>query len=126
MVLQQQVHLFHSVQSAVDVLSDIGAAIQVYLKSDEDVFANTDLMQDSDHQAISTFIALAESSSWEKSTLEALIDDCMKKTGLGKGKVMKPLRLALTAEGSGPHLADLLYVLGQEVVLRRLKQKVSL
>ena len=123
---EKQVHLFHSVQSAVDVLSDIGAAIQVYLKSDEDVFANTDLMQDSDHQAISTFIALAESSSWEKSTLEALIDDCMKKTGLGKGKVMKPLRLALTAEGSGPHLADLLYVLGQEVVLRRLKQKVSL
>ena len=40
-------------------------------------------------------------------------------SGLGKGKVMQPWRVALTGDKVSPGFYELLALLGQETVLRR-------
>lgn len=54
----------------------------------------------------------AEFGAWTKAQCEAL--------GVGMGKVMKPLRAALSGTLGGPELADILTLLGRERALRRL------
>lgn len=44
--------------------------------------------------------------------------------GMGLGKVMQPLRLAVTGEGNGPELTDIMEVLGQAEVVERLRAAV--
>lgn len=55
----------------------------------------------------------AEFGAWTKAQCEAL--------GVGMGKVMKPLRAALTGTLGGPELADVLTLLGKERALARLR-----
>jgi glutamyl-tRNA synthetase len=42
--------------------------------------------------------------------------------GMGLGKVMQPLRVAITGEGNGPELVDVIDFLGKEEVISRLKK----
>ncbi|MDR1452422.1 MAG: glutamate--tRNA ligase [Candidatus Margulisbacteria bacterium] len=51
---------------------------------------------------------------------QAVIDDIVQCTGLKKGQVFHPLRVALTAQKSGPGLKFLLVLLGKEKVKERL------
>jgi glutamyl-tRNA synthetase len=55
----------------------------------------------------------ADFGAWTKAQCEAL--------GVGMGKVMKPLRAALSGTLGGPELADILLLLGRERVLQRLR-----
>ena len=54
-------------------------------------------------------------------SLEAILE----KTGFGKGKVFRPLRIAASAEKSGPHVSELLAILGKEIVQARLSSILS-
>ncbi|HLA64824.1 MAG TPA: hypothetical protein VK610_10385, partial [Rhodothermales bacterium] len=42
--------------------------------------------------------------------------------GVGAGKIIHPVRLAVTGRSNGPSLFDLLVVVGQEAVVRRLRR----
>ena len=55
----------------------------------------------------------ADFGAWTKAQCEAL--------GVGMGKVMKPLRAALSGTLGGPELADILVLLGRERALQRLR-----
>lgn len=55
----------------------------------------------------------ADFGAWTKAQCEAL--------GVGMGKVMKPLRAALSGTLGGPELADILLLLGRERALHRLR-----
>jgi glutamyl-tRNA synthetase len=66
------------------------------------------------------FEALSE-ADWTHDKLEALVDAFCTASGLGKGKVMQPWRVALTGDKVSPGFYDLLAVLGREAVLRRVK-----
>ena len=55
----------------------------------------------------------ADFGAWTKAQCEAL--------GVGMGKVMKPLRAALSGTLGGPELADILLLLGRERALNRLR-----
>jgi glutamyl-tRNA synthetase len=59
----------------------------------------------------------ADFGAWTKAQCEAL--------GVGMGKVMKPLRAALSGTLGGPELADILLLLGRERTLRRLRASTS-
>lgn len=49
----------------------------------------------------------------------------METKSLGFGQVMPPLRLALVGELKGPHVFDIIEVIGKEETLRRLDALLS-
>jgi glutamyl-tRNA synthetase len=67
------------------------------------------------------YTALSElpEAQWTVSGLEPAVEQLCAETGLGKGKVMQPWRVALTGDAVSPGFFDLLAVLGREEVLRR-------
>lgn len=62
---------------------------------------------------------------WTHAGLEPLVEEVCAETGLGKGKVMQPWRVALTGDAISPGFFDLLCVLGRDEVLRRAKPWVE-
>jgi glutamyl-tRNA synthetase len=62
---------------------------------------------------------------WTPAELEPLVEQVCAETGLGKGKVMQPWRVALTGDAVSPGFFDLLSVFGREEVLRRAKPWVE-
>ena len=70
---------------------------------------------------LKTFLELLEQSAADSmDDYNALLDAVCKKLDLGKGKVFKPIRLALTGRGSGPNIGALLAFFEDEVISKRL------
>ncbi|WP_332021213.1 glutamate--tRNA ligase [Kaistella sp.] len=61
----------------------------------------------------------------EAENLRHIIHDFAETRGLGMGKVMMPLRLALVGELKGPDVPDILQVLGKEESVGRIKNAVN-
>ena len=57
--------------------------------------------------------------------LEEAVKQYMEAKSLGFGQVMPPLRLALVGELKGPHVFDIIEVIGKEDTLRRLDALLS-
>ncbi|MDQ3022842.1 MAG: glutamate--tRNA ligase [bacterium] len=64
-------------------------------------------------------------SSWDAQALEATVDAFCEGSGLGRGKVMQPWRVALTGDKMSPGFYDVLVVLGKDEVLSRAKPWVE-
>lgn len=58
-----------------------------------------------------------ESPSKEK--FEEVLNNTAEKLGIGKGKLIHPLRLALSGTSAGPGIYDLIYILGKDEVKER-------
>ena len=120
---ETQIHLCQSVQATLDVLTDINPAVAVYLKKDDElIYPN---FSDPEKQVISFFLEIMKDSIFSKTEVEGLLGKAMTTLSLNKGKILKPLRLGVTAESSGPNLADLMAILGKECVSRRLHLAIS-
>ncbi|GBR74093.1 glutamyl-tRNA synthetases [Candidatus Termititenax aidoneus] len=90
----------------------------------------TELKTDSAHQVFRELqekIDIIYSGAIEEQygKAQALIDDIVKNTGLKKGQVFHPLRVALTAQKSGPGLKFLLVLLGREKVKERIQNALG-
>ncbi|MGB3147423.1 MAG: glutamate--tRNA ligase [Paracoccaceae bacterium] len=59
--------------------------------------------------------------NWTKENLEATVSALAEAHGLGLGKIAGPLRAALAARTVTPSVFDMMYVLGQEETLARLR-----
>jgi len=120
---ETQIQLCHSVQATLDVLTDINEAVAVYLKTDDElIYPN---FSDLEKEVISFFLEIMKDSAFSKTEVESLLEKAMTTLSLNKGKILKPLRLGVTAESSGPNLADLMAILGKECVSRRLDLAIS-
>ena len=64
-------------------------------------------------------------SSFESSALEADTKAWLESAGLSFGQVMPPLRLVLVGSLQGPHLFDIMALLGREETLARLARGIS-
>lgn len=53
---------------------------------------------------------------------EAVIKAWMEENGIGMGKVMQPLRLSLVGALKGPHLFDIMEMIGREETISRIKK----
>lgn len=69
--------------------------------------------------------ALHGTEIFEAENLRHIIHDFAETRGLGMGKVMMPLRLALVGELKGPDVPDILQVLGKEESVGRIKNAVN-
>ena len=62
---------------------------------------------------------------WASSKLESRFKEFMEETGLGFGKVMRPLRLALCGNLQGPSLFEIMELLGKEESLNRINYAIN-
>jgi glutamyl-tRNA synthetase len=70
--------------------------------------------------------ALNIEDNWRKDTLESIFDNLMTQHELGLGKLIKPVRFALTGLGYGPGIFDMIILLGKDRCLNRLSKAVKL
>ncbi|MEL1253808.1 glutamate--tRNA ligase [Flavobacterium sp. DGU38] len=57
--------------------------------------------------------------------IEAIVKDWLTKNEIGMGKVMQPFRLSLVGALKGPHLFDIVEIIGKEKTISRIQKAIS-
>ncbi|MAQ72179.1 MAG: glutamate--tRNA ligase [Candidatus Marinimicrobia bacterium] len=70
--------------------------------------------------------ALNIEENWRKDALESIFDNLMTQHELGLGKLIKPVRFALTGLSYGPGIFDMMILLGKDRCLNRLSDAAKL
>ena len=70
--------------------------------------------------------ALEACQEWNRKEIETIFDNLMSQHDVQIGKVMKPIRIALTGIPYGPGIFDFILLLGKEMCLKRLRKLLSL
>lgn len=60
-----------------------------------------------------------------KQDYENALNQVVEELNLGKGKLIHPLRLAVSGQSTGPGMFDLLYILGKEEVMKRIERAIT-
>lgn len=68
---------------------------------------------------------LADLPEWTDEAMEGALRELAEEKGAGAGRIIHPVRLAVSGVSVGPGLFDLLRVLGPDVVIRRLRRAVE-
>lgn len=61
----------------------------------------------------------------KKEDFEAALNKVAEELKLGKGKLIHPLRLAVSGQSTGPGMYDLLFILGKDEVIRRIATAIE-
>ncbi len=64
-------------------------------------------------------------SDFKADKLKSLLEEIIQQEGTGFGKLMMPLRIAVTGQGFGPDLFTSMELLGRETVLRRIDRAIE-
>jgi len=67
---------------------------------------------------------LEEISEFTSLNIETIVKDWMTKNEIGMGKVMQPFRLSLVGALKGPHLFDIVEVIGKQETISRLQKAI--
>ncbi|MFC1569569.1 glutamate--tRNA ligase [bacterium] len=62
---------------------------------------------------------------WEEESLESLIRQTAEQLDIGAGKLIHPIRIAITGMGSSPGLFEVMVLLGRERVIDRLEKAIQ-
>ncbi|MFC1752069.1 glutamate--tRNA ligase [Thermoproteota archaeon] len=117
-------HIVFSVRDNLDVLSDINRYLDVFII---DTNAYSSSVRDysftkQDLDIINLFkkrlTELHDPLTQEQA--EVIINSVVETSGLGRGKVYKPVRIACSGRPSGPSLYDIISILGKEEIGKRL------
>ena len=57
--------------------------------------------------------------------IETLLKEWMTANEIGMGKVMQPLRLSLVGALKGPHLFDIIEMIGKEETVKRIEKAIA-
>ncbi len=68
---------------------------------------------------------LSEQADWGEDALELQVRAIAEDTGVGAGKMIHPLRLALTGMAVSPGIFEVMNLMGSELVLRRIDDGIS-
>jgi glutamyl-tRNA synthetase len=66
-----------------------------------------------------------EGCEWGEEPLEALVRGLAEEEGVGAGKLIHPLRVALTGQAASPGIFEVMVLLGREAVLERLDRALE-
>ena len=66
-----------------------------------------------------------ETSSWDEAALETVIRGFAEESGLGLGKVIHPVRVAITGRTASPGIFEVLRLMGKDRVIDRLNSAVA-
>lgn len=62
---------------------------------------------------------------FDSANIEAIVKDWLTKNEIGMGKVMQPFRLSLVGALKGPHLFDIVEIIGKEETIARIQKAIS-
>ena len=68
---------------------------------------------------------LGEITDFTAANIETIVKDWMTKNEIGMGKVMQPFRLSLVGALKGPHLFDIVELVGKEETIQRIKKAIA-
>ena len=68
---------------------------------------------------------LNEIEDFTSNTIETLVKEWMTKNEIGMGKIMQPFRLSLVGALKGPHLFDIVEIIGKEETIKRIQKAVT-
>jgi nondiscriminating glutamyl-tRNA synthetase len=68
---------------------------------------------------------LLEISDFTSVNIETIVKDWMTKNEIGMGKVMQPFRLSLVGALKGPHLFDIVELIGKEETIKRIEKAIA-
>lgn len=129
MTLEELERVVAAVRTRIAVFSDIGSALR-FLHPDPSTLAaaGRELRQEGGAAVPvleGILDALAELKTWEAGAIGEAIRTRGKELGARGPALFHPLRMALTAESSGPDLAGILAAIGKEETLRRLRMALE-
>ncbi len=62
---------------------------------------------------------------FDSANIEAIVKDWMTKNEIGMGKIMQPFRLSLVGALKGPHLFDIVEIIGKEETISRIQKAIA-
>ncbi|KFF07440.1 glutamate--tRNA ligase [Flavobacterium reichenbachii] len=62
---------------------------------------------------------------FDSANIEAVVKDWLTKNEIGMGKVMQPFRLSLVGALKGPHLFDIVEIIGKEETISRIQKAIA-
>ncbi|MBX9808222.1 MAG: glutamate--tRNA ligase [Flavobacteriaceae bacterium] len=68
---------------------------------------------------------LSEITDFTSINIETIVKDWMTKNEIGMGKVMQPFRLSLVGALKGPHLFDIVELIGKEETISRIEKAIA-
>jgi glutamyl-tRNA synthetase len=68
---------------------------------------------------------LGEITDFTSVNIETIVKDWMTKNEIGMGKVMQPFRLSLVGALKGPHLFDIVELIGKEETIQRIEKAIN-
>jgi glutamyl-tRNA synthetase len=68
---------------------------------------------------------LEEITDFSSLNIETIVKDWMTKNEIGMGKIMQPFRLSLVGALKGPHLFDIVEVIGKEETIQRIQKAIA-
>lgn len=118
-----------AVRDNLEVLADINTYLEVFLR-DEATYASKIAAQTFTPEIKALLKTAADRLNALSELNEATLNDyktaLLAETGLGMGKVFKPIRIAISGDESGPHILTLMEVLGKDTLLKRLEGVITL
>ncbi len=66
-----------------------------------------------------------EINDFTSANIETIVKDWMTKNEIGMGKIMQPFRLSLVGALKGPHLFDIIEVIGKEETISRIQKAIE-
>ena len=70
-------------------------------------------------------LVLREITDFTSLNIETIVKDWMTKNEIGMGKVMQPFRLSLVGALKGPHLFDIVEIIGKEETIERIEKAIA-
>lgn len=124
--------MFLAIRDNLELATDLPKALNVFFQEELTVSIEDRAVidQPSSQQVLKLFIQKAAplhlSGNYENDyeVIHILIEEILKESGLKKGQVLKPLRIAISGVHSGPGLKYLIVLLGLDKVMTRIKQCV--
>lgn len=126
--VEKQTLALFSVIDNLDVLSDINKYIDVYLEDEADYAkrAETVTFNDDQKNVLKLFLMkVSVTAPKQPGEFSSCLDQVCSELNVGKGKVFKPVRLAVTAQPSGPFISDVLSFFGLESIQQRIEPYLS-
>ncbi|PYP69455.1 MAG: hypothetical protein DMD41_16835, partial [Gemmatimonadetes bacterium] len=75
--------------------------------------------------SLQTSLEVLKTAEWKPETLEQVLRSLADERGVAAGKVFQPIRIALTGGTVSEPVNELLYVVGKEAALKRLREAAS-
>ena len=123
--IDKQLMMVEAVRDNLQVLADINRYLEPFLASAEEAKAAILAVEFTESQLSvlqAIFNQLQKGNGFKtKADFATLLSDTCTELSLGKGKVLKPFRLALTGAGSGPDLTEICAFFGKDSIQSRLR-----